>query len=62
MGEAAREYMYKHITKTCPCNIQTYFSALKIENFIGKVLINLICLLKTLIVGARSNEHPQSMF
>ena len=25
------------ITKTCPCNIQRTFSALKIENFIGKI-------------------------
>ena len=24
------------ITKTCLCNIQRFFSALKIENFIGK--------------------------
>ena len=25
-----------NITKTCPCNIQRFFSAVKIENFIGK--------------------------
>ena len=42
------------ITKTCPCNTQRFFSALKIENFIGKKRITiLICLLKTLIVGTR---------
>ena len=27
------------ITKTCPCNIQRFFSAVKIENFIRKMLI-----------------------
>ena len=26
-----------NITKTCPCNIKRFFSAVKIENFIGKV-------------------------
>ena len=29
-----------NIAKTCPCNIQRNFSALKIENFIGKNLVN----------------------
>ena len=27
-----------YIMKTCPCNIQRYFSEAKIENFIGKIL------------------------
>ena len=40
-------------TKTCPCNIQRFFSAVKIENFIRKFLIFLIFLLNTLIVGTR---------
>ena len=25
-----------HFTKTCPCNIQRFFSGVKIENFVGK--------------------------
>ena len=25
-----------HNTKTCPCNIQRFFSVVKIENFVGK--------------------------
>ena len=40
-------------------------SALKIENFIGKNLLTLTCLLKTLIAGTcrgSSNRYPQSMF
>ena len=37
--------------KTCPCNKQRNFSAVKIENIIGKILIILKGLLKTLIVG-----------
>ena len=40
--------------------IQRSFSSVKIENFIGKMLLFLIFLLKILIVG--SNEYPQSMF
>ena len=32
-------YLFINISKTCPCNIQRYFSAVKIENFIGKLLI-----------------------
>ena len=35
------------ITKTCPCNIQGFFSKAKIENFIGKILIFFLFLLKT---------------
>ena len=35
------------ITKTCPRNIQRFFSAVKIENFIGKFLIFFLFLLKT---------------
>ena len=41
------EYNKGHITKTCPCNIQRFFSEAKIEIFIGKILIILILLLKT---------------
>ena len=29
-------YLKNDITKTCPCNIQRFFSAVKNENFIGK--------------------------
>ena len=38
------------ITKTCPCHM-SFFSAVKIENFIGKILIFFLFLLKTEIVG-----------
>ena len=38
------------------------FSALKIQNIMGKVLMFLFVLLKTSIVGTRFNEYPQSMF
>ena len=38
------------ITKTCPYNKQRIFSALKIENFIGKKMIFSIFMFKTLIV------------
>ena len=41
--------------QTSPSNTQRFFSAFKIENFIGKKLIFLIFLLKTLIVGIRYN-------
>ena len=41
------------ITKTRPCNIQRFFSSIKIKNFTRKVLIFLIYLLKTYIVGTR---------
>ena len=39
------------IKKTCPCNIERCFSAVKIENFIGKIEMFLIFLLKTLIMS-----------
>ena len=35
------------ITKTCPCNIQRFFSVVKIKNFVGKILIFFLFLLKT---------------
>ena len=38
-----------------------FFSAVKIENFIGNISIFFIVLLKTLIVGTGSNKYPQSM-
>ena len=44
---------HEDITKTCPCNIERLSSEKKIENFIGKILIVLIFLLKTYIVGTR---------
>ena len=56
--------------KTCPCNIQRIFSALKIENFIGIFFYdfnmfaqNIDCeyTLEPPRQGG-SNEYPQSMF
>ena len=35
------------ITKTCPCNIQGFFSAVKIKNFVGIFVIFFLFLLKT---------------
>ena len=40
--------MIQFITKTCPCNIQRIFSAVKLKILLEKKLI--------------SNEYPQSMF
>ena len=52
-----------YLTKTCPYNIERFFSAVKVENFIGKKLIFLIFLLKTLIVWrGGSNKYPEPMF
>ena len=59
-----------------PMQYTEIFSAVKIENFIGKLLMLLIFSLKTYIVGTRknrlnkailtstgdSNEYPQCMF
>ena len=46
-----RERVDQYITKTCPCNIEIFFSAVKNGNFIGFFFfIFLIFLLKTLIV------------
>ena len=51
------------ITKNCSCNIQIIFSEAKNENFIGKILIFQILLLKTLWVHVRTTHaYPQSMF
>ena len=44
------------ITKTCLYSIQRIFSEAKIENFIGKMLILFLFMLKTLIVGTRKNR------
>ena len=35
------------ITKTCPCNMQRIFSAVKLKNLFGKNLIFLILLFET---------------
>ena len=51
VGEKIAMYLFKtaRITKTCPCNIQRFFSAVKTENFIRKILIFSIFEFKTLI-------------
>ena len=55
--------------KNLPMQYTGIFSALTNENFIGKILIILICLLKNIDCGYTleplrdgSNEYPQSMF
>ena len=59
------------ITKTCPCNIQRYFSGKIIEHFVGKKKIDIFLIFAqnidcgyTLEPPRRgdSNEYPQSMF
>ena len=55
---------YTRITKTFPCNIQR-FSALKIENFIGKVFNNFDLFAQNIdcrYTLEPPNEYPQSMF
>ena len=58
------------ITKTCPCNIQRFFSSVKIEKFMRIFFIFFLFLLKNIDCGyslepprqGGSNEYPQSMF
>ena len=58
------------ITKTCPCNKQKYFLALKIENFQLKNFDNFLIFAQNIDCGytlepprrGGSNEYPQSMF
>ena len=53
------QFVEENIMKICPCGIlRFFFSAVKNENFIGKILI---FLLKTFVVGPHSNVYPQSM-
>ena len=59
-----------YITKTCPCNIQGFFSPVKIENFMRKILIFFLIFAQNIDCGytlelprrGGSNEYPQSMF
>ena len=50
-----------HITKICPCNIQRFYSAVKIENFIGKILKFFNIFAQNIDCGY-TLEYPQSMF
>ena len=47
LWEVVQEQLDNVITKTCPCNIQRFFSAVKIENFVRKNLIFFLFLHKT---------------
>ena len=49
------------ITKTCPSNTQRRFSTVKIENFIRKILIVLIFLIKTFIMGTCQNRLAEAV-
>ena len=59
-----------NIMKTCPCNKQRFFSVVKIEDFVGKILIFFLFLLQNIDCGymlepprrGGSKEYPQSMF
>ena len=46
-------------TKTSPCNIQRYFSSVKIENFMNNFFFIFFVML---LCRCGSNEFPQSMF
>ena len=56
--------------KTCPCNIQRFFSSVKIENFTRKKFDIFNILAQNIDCGytlepprrGGSNEYPQSMF
>ena len=58
------------ITKTCPCNKQRFFLALKIENFQLKKFDIFLIFAQNIDCGymlemphrGGSNEYPQSMF
>ena len=60
----------QYITKTCPCNIQRFFSVAKKENFVRKCLIFFLIFAQNIDRGytlepprrGGSNEYPQSMF
>ena len=53
---------FRCITKTYPCNIQTFFfSTVKIENSLWDIFFFFYFLLKTLIAG-HVRTYPQSMF
>ena len=59
VGEKIAMYLFvtASITKTCPCNIQRFFSVVKIENFIRKILIFSIFEFKTLIQYLSVGTH-----
>ena len=58
------------IMKTCPCNIQRFFLAVKIENINYKLLIFFLIFAQNIYCGytlepprrGGSNEYPQYMF
>ena len=58
------------ITKTCPCNIEIFFTAVKKENFQWKMFDNFLIFAQNRNCGytleplrrCGSNEFPQSMF
>ena len=58
------------IMKTCPCNIQRFFPASKIENFQLKIFDIFLIFAQNIDCGyalepprqGGSNEYPQSMF
>ena len=54
--------IWQRITKTCPCNIQRFFSAVISENYIHwKMFEVFIFLLKTYIVGTRYNSLGEAV-
>ena len=60
----------RNITKTCPCNIQRFFSPVKNENFMRKKFDIFLIFAQNIDCGytlepprrGGSNEYPQSMF
>ena len=63
-------HVWQNITKTCPCNIQRFFLALKIEKFLLKNSDIFLIFAQNIDCGytlepprrGGSNEYPQSMF
>ena len=54
-------YLAPCITKTCPCNILQFFTAVTKIIFKGKIVMFFSFLLKTLIVGTRSNRLSKAV-
>ena len=50
-----------HITQTRPCNIQQYFTAVKMFKFRLNFFIFFLFLLKTLIAGTRKNRLSEAV-
>ena len=62
MDYACENSKTQTITKTCPCNIERFFSALKIENLIEKKNDIFITFPQNIDRRGGSNVYPHPMF